>query len=359
MEIDMKTNVLFRLSDMCYKGEKISIKSSDNIELLAGQLLINRILGVAYNNLNLSSLHPEIRKCFDSMNTNLKTKHEIFKCNLNYLTKILQDFPHNYALLKGAYLSSFIYEGGQRTSNDIDILIEDKNISQLQDLFKSHGFIQGRYDRISNTIIPASRMQIIESRLNFGETIPLLKMIDGKPFEIDINFSVDYKPELDGNLVSELLSRKKVVTIDGYNFNTLETVDFLIHLCCHLYKEATTYDWVLSRRDLLLYKFCDINVFVNKFATESFFINLLERIVEFGVEKECFYTFKNSSIIYPSLNDIEGFVSLKNAVKPLDLEFMSQIIYPRERKIFSYDMSFTDWFFCSDRASQLSEVDNK
>jgi hypothetical protein len=347
---------LFLLSDALLK-EKVQITSNDDIELLMGHIILNRVVKIAYNNLELDSLSTDFYKAIYALKENYEKQHIKFKDNLYYLSTILKKSKSKYALLKGAFLSTVLFDHGQRTSNDIDILVEGKNVAEIQSLLLEEGFIQGRYNRKENTIIPASRKEIIESRMNFGETIPFFKIINSSPFEVDINFSIDFKPDDDRNLVPELLSNTTVVTIQDEEFNTLNMVDFLIHLCCHLYKEATTYDWVLYRRDLMLYKFSDINVFLHRFGDEAFFPILINHIRKYHVEKECYYTFENSSIIYPNMDYIQGFSQLKDAIKPSNLDFMKQIVYPREKKLFRYNMDFMKWFFYPNRIERLEEID--
>jgi len=347
---------LFLLSDALL-NEKVQIASNDNIELLMGNIILNRIVKIAYNNLDLNTLSADFYKAIQALKESCEKQHLKFEGNLYYLSTLLENIKFKYALLKGAFLSTVLFDNGNRTSNDIDILVEGKNVAEIQSLLINNGFIQGRYIREDNTIISASRKEIIESRMNFGETIPFFKMIDGSPFEVDINFSVDFKPGDNRNLVSELLRDTTTIPIKDQKFYTLNMLDFVIHLCCHLYKEATTYDWVLYRRDLMLYKFSDINVFLHRFGDEEFFNALTNRIKKYNVEKECYYTFENSSIIYPNLKNIKWFNIAKEEIKPYSLNFMKQIIYPREKKLFEYNLSFVDWFFCPNRIEKLREID--
>ena len=155
------------------------------------------------------------------------------------------------------------------------------------------------------------------------------------------------------------LSNTIFATFENVEFRTLNPIDFIIHLSCHLFKEATNYDWVIRRRDLMLYKFCDINVFMHKYGTQKFFSSLANYIKKYNLQKECYYTLENASIIYPRLNKLEGYHSLKHFIRTNDLTFMKQIIYPREKVLYQYDMSFTDWFFCHNRVDHLRVVTNE
>ena len=278
----------------------------------------------------------------------------MYKQQLKHLSSVLSIAIFDYSLLKGAFLSTNLYEPGQRVSNDFDILISSENISKLQKLLTDSGFIQGRVNS-SNEIVPATRKEILESRLNYGQTVSFAKIVENSPLIIDINFSLDFKAAAN-NIVEEFLNDTIDATFEDICFKTLSPVKFLLHLACHLYKEATTFDWVVGRRDLILYKFCDIYMFIHKYGTTEYFFALTEQIKKYGLERECYYTFEKASIIYPALNEINVFLKLKESIKPEKMDFMKQIIYPREKKLFKYDMSFTDWFLYPDRVSQLEEI---
>lgn len=347
-------DLLFKLcSPNC--GNKIKVDGAINIEELFGQIVLNKMVGVVYEKVELKSLNIELQKAIMILQKKYIYINIVLKKHLKYLINILVNFEKNYSLLKGAFLSTNVYSEGQRISNDLDILISSENVSDLQKLLLDNKFIQG-FLTDSNEIKPATRKEIIEAKMNFGETVPFIKIIDNEPLVIDINFSMDYKVASEKELIREMLARTEYATFEDVKFKVLNPIDFLIHLSCHLYKEATTYDWVIRRKDLMLYKFCDINVFINKYGSNEYFCNLVKWIKKYKFEKECYYTFENSSIIYPELNDIDGFKSMKESIKPDNLDFMKQIIYPRKKKLYQYDMNFTDWFFCHDRVSKLKEI---
>ncbi len=349
-------NLLFALSDP-FTEEKINLENIVNAEELFGLVVLNKMVGVVYDNIELNTLHGELRKALTILREDYLNKSELFKQQLKYLSTILDGYDKDYSLLKGSFLTSNIYKSGHRVSNDFDILMNSSNISSLQKLLISNGFVQG-YVKKSNEIQEATRREIIDSKMNFGETVPFVKIVENKPMVIDLNFSLDYKAAEDNNLINEMLSNTIFATFENIKFRVLNPIDFIIHLSCHLYKEATTYDWVIRRRDLMLYKFCDINVFMHKYGTQEFFSLLANYIKQYNLQKECYYTFENASIIYPRLNKLEGYQSLKDLIRPNDLSFMKQIIYPRKKLLYQYDMSFTDWFFCYNRVDHLRVISN-
>ena len=274
---------IFLLADV-YQDRKVKIEPEDNIEFVIGSIIANRIINIAYDNLEISSLPKEVIKILKVLKKNNEKSYDEFIYKMRYLSLLLKDLPCQYALLKGAYLTTKLYPKGKRTSNDIDILINGSDLTVLQERLLEDGFIQGEISE-SGDIKKASRRDIIMSRMNYGETIPFVKMISKDvKLEVDVNFSLDYKPDTSDD-VENMLRKTVMICFGDFSFYTLCPEDFIIHLCCHLYKEATVVNWVKDRRDLMLYKFSDINVFLHTFRNEDFFAKLVDRIHELKLEK--------------------------------------------------------------------------
>ena len=321
-------------------------KELDYIYIL-GQLLYNRIGGVAYyvleKSLSMGKLNREFKNTLIAIYETNIVKNESFRKSLNFLASILGEVDFPYALLKGSYLSG-LYLPGMRTSNDIDILINFENISDISTILLDNGFVQG-YIR-NNEIVPATRTQIISSQMNRGETVPFIKEISYphmKFLEIDINISLDFKPEKDHSIVKKFLENSvaDIKTKNG-NLYTLAKDDFLIQLCVHLYKEATVYDWVKFGRDQGLYKYLDIYLMLNEFEN---IINY-EKINSLGLQKECYY----------ALNGVNRLFDLKIPLENIninDVSFLNNITDFANKKEYKYDMDFIDWIFCAKRKDAL------
>ena len=255
-DIIMNRELIFKLSDALL-DEKVTVEDED-WELLLGQIVTNRVVGIAYKNLKKSEVKManEIEQCLKSTLDYNVRKTKDYIDNVKYIGTIMSEASFNYALLKGAYLATKVYEIGNRTSNDIDIFLHSSDLTECQEILEKNGFIQGYF--ANGEIIPATRREILMARMNYGETVPFLKMVNGNLLELDLNFSLDFKPSGNSEIMCKMLSDVCYVELDDIGFKTLKLTDFIIHLCAHLYKEATTYDWVVGRRDLNLYKFINI-----------------------------------------------------------------------------------------------------
>lgn len=345
--------LIFALSDVFCDSIEGNYENINQAELL-GYICTNRFTGIAFKNMYKCSVRWQ-KECKDVLGTMYEKnvqKSKAFKHFVCELAAILEKAEFMYVLLKGAYLSTLLYEEGMRTSNDIDILIQEEDIEKCQHLLESNGFIQG-YIEEGKKIRPASRREIIMSRMNYGETVPFVKRIDDEILEIDINFSLDFKPEQGVSRVKQLLEKREQVTFEDSAYYTLNQYDFFIHLCCHLYKEATTINWVQMGRDLQLYKFSDINLFFRKILVLLDIDTLVKRIKEYQTEEECYYTIINASKIYPQITELDFYNYLIQGIKPKNLEFMNQIVNPETGEKYSYDMSFEDWFFAEDKIKFL------
>ena len=147
--------LLYKLSDEM-SNEKINLADYGvDLDKLFCSIIKNKIIGIAYDKIIDTFNNRELRKAFISLYEKNLQSTDIFCDNLIYLSSMLSGCKIKYALLKGAFLTTQLYKKGHRTSNDIDILINPNDISELQDVLKSNGFVQGKYDFINNVIIPA------------------------------------------------------------------------------------------------------------------------------------------------------------------------------------------------------------
>ena len=356
MFMNRLVKTLFQISDM-YMEEDNVLEVINDYSLFIGEICMNRITGIAYKNLEKCHklrLPKEIENIlFASYKDNIN-RAERFIEKLKYLASIFENANFPYVFLKGAFLTTQLYPKGYRTSNDIDVLIKETDISLCQSILSMNGFVQGYYNRNEKRIIPATRKEILFARMNFGETVPFVKMFGHSELYVDLNFSVDFKPiSPDNNLIDFFLDNRKKVSFQEMEFYSLDECDFLIHLCCHLYKEATTIEWVKEHRDLQLYKFSDINVFLHRFNGDIFWEELKNRIIRYGVQKECYYTFNRVLLIYPQLKAISGFVKIVEMIRNDNDVYLNIIVEPKTGKEFVYELPFEEWFITHNKLEYL------
>lgn len=329
------------------------LKSYAATSEVLGMLFANRMTGVAYHVLKetvlLDLVDREFRNSLRNASLlNEKINEDFLGC-LKFLTTELDACGVPYALLKGAYLCHW-YPKGCRTSNDIDVLLAPEDVGKVSARLKMAGFKQGHMK--NGVFVPATRQEIIESKMTRGETVPFIKETKlpfMKHLEVDLNFSLDYKNS-DDTVLKEMLARTQVMTVGSAKIRTLDPSDFMLHLCSHLYKEATTVPWIRMKRDMTFYKFCDIYGLLQDF-TESDLDALISKSIDLSVQKEVLYC----------LGGIEAFfgpVYSKSYDELMKEEIgLNEVIAPTEKKTYRYtEKDIKKRFFVKDRMSLLKEV---
>lgn len=325
---------------------------------LLGYLCFNRLAGLVYS--NIRKYQYEIPN--DQFLFALENMFNAQKIRCNILRKEIQlinsacmnkDFP--FALLKGSILSATIYQDGQRVSNDIDILINSGDITNLTDTVKSLGYIQGEYDIGTSKIIIPTRREIVYRRMNWGEAFPLVKTFKKdivKFLEIDINFSISWVPE-DGSTVKEMLSN--TASYGESNLQSLSLEDFLIHLLMHLYKELILFDCVEVMRDMEFYKFIDIVRFFESYSKKLNVDSLYEKIEKFSLENYIYTALLYIKNIFEDYVSIPILDTLLSYLECNGAKIEDTIQVPEKQKKYSYKGSFMDRIFDPCRVNHLQE----
>lgn len=325
-----------------------------------GQLLYHRMGSVAYH--TLCHLDPpgvsnrEVRSILEAISLSDHEKANNMEQCLELLGDVLSPAEFPYALLKGSYLL-YLYPRGLRTSNDIDILIQPDDVARLERRLKAAGFEQG-YLR-QGTFVPAARSEIVTARMNRGETVPFIRRVDlpHKPYmEVDINFSLDFKATQQSDTVAVLLKNvQPMIPCRHTHLYTLEPIDFLIHLCAHLFKEATTYTWVAWGRDLSLYKFTDLYLLLRRqFDTAARCEELSRRIVLYGMQKECYYALYYTAFLFSLRADCWDKLLL--TIRPDDTAYLKEIYRPDNRTTYRYAPPFDEWLFAGHKTAALQPL---
>ncbi len=338
------------------KIEKLLLAEPDLATVL-GYLLQNRVAGIAYATLHKTNtmeltdpvFHRTLRKVYFEQRNRTKA----FKDALRKMDKLLTDCRGLYGMLKGTYLCN-IYPEGMRISNDIDLLVEKKNLAKIEEALRNAGLKQGYIK--NGKFVPATRKEIIFAGMMKGETVPYIMETGdtAMPYlEIDLNFALGYKNEAPDR-VSTMLSKVVRHNFGNIAIETLDKDDFLIHLCAHLYKEASAYPWVKMGRDLSLYKFTDIYLLIEDYKKPAF-IRLANRMRTAGCEKECWYALSYTKALFDIHNpDLDAFLK---EYAPDDADLMHKVDCPELKTEMIYtEHDLVKRFFENNRKALLKEV---
>ena len=321
-----------------------------------GHLFFNRMGAVAYGTLQKHGLLGRVNREFRSSlqgvyEQNIERNKSFFTC-VRYVFDILLGCDCKYAMLKGAYLCGH-YPIGYRTSNDIDLLIMPEHVTEVGNVLVAEGFKQGNIR--NGEFIPATRKEIIESKMMRGETVPYIKQMDlpyMKYLEVDVNFSLDYKNS-DIESMKVMLDRVIETEVNGISVQTLDSYDFFVHLCSHLYKEATTLPWIEMMRDMTLYKYCDIYMIIDTMS-EADMLGMFARAQELGMGKICAFSILQTAELFDLQNQF--CVDVAKTILREDPCFIYKVTSPKNKKTFVYrETSALERLFSDNRKGLLKE----
>ena len=325
--------------------------------VVLGHLFFNRMQAVAYGTLKKHGLLGKVNREFrNSLKgayiQNIEKNNSFFQC-VELIDDALAECKCKYAMLKGAYLCK-AYPAGYRTSNDIDLLVHPKDVTEVGNALLKANFKQGNVR--NGKFESATRKEIIESKMMRGETVPYIKEINlpGMQFlEVDINFSLDYKPG-DTDLLNEMMNNTQFVKLGDFRVRTLRGDDFFVHLCSHLYKEATTLPWIEMMRDMTLYKYADIYMLLSDMSKTEI-DTLFARAKQTDTEKICAFAVSQMSELFNFENHYA--VDKANEILKSDPDFIHKVISPKDKKTYLFtEKSVAARFFADDRKSLLEEV---
>lgn len=305
-----------RLILLCARGILKEEHIRDIQAIMADRLDWKEILyqGITHRTLNLMYYHLKNLGLTDKIEEEvlkvMKTQSKVYMFrNKTYFAEIKTIFTElsangiRAAILKGNFLAAKVYPTIEtRTFNDLDLLINIEDGGKIISILEKLGYTQGSYDEKSDQIIPSSRKQKLIQQMASYELQESLKKTDNPfvpLFQVDLNFDVLWGGSCPYKIdTAELLERAIQVDIDGAKTNILNYEDFLLQLSCHLYKEAVLLNWINDLRDLKIYKFADIMMFIERFSNEIKWDELIAFCHKTNCEKIIYYAFYYVNLMF-------------------------------------------------------------
>lgn len=340
------------------------LKEKLDLSEILGHMTYNRTAGIAYQSLRKINA-PFFNREFEMALFLIHQVQELrTKSHNKYITQIAKamnesGIPH--AFLKGSILAHSIYPSGCRISSDIDILLNGDDLTATSNVFKELGFIQGFHDENENVVVPATRRELVNYRMNYGEVVPFRKVVDEPGInliEIDINFSLDWLPHGTEEAVKNFIAQSENYVFDnGQKVSALPKEYFLAHLCVHLFKEARVVTWVEWQRDMGLYKFVDIYGFLTDPHFEMNWDKFIELIQENNIVEECYYSLEYTRTFFPVLSDDQDFMKMLDRIKPANTDYLEEVIDGGDNDIkYKWTEGLLSRFFDLKRIDLLEKV---
>jgi hypothetical protein len=353
---------------LCSRGVLNESHIAEIKAIMEGRLDWKEILyqGITHRTLNLMYYHLKnlglTGKVEEEVLKVMKTQSKVYMLrNKTYFAEIklifdkLNESGIRVAILKGNFLAAKVYPAIEtRTFNDLDFLIDVRDGDKIVKILEDLGYIQGEVDDATGEIIPSTRKQKMLQQLASNELQECLKKTDN-PFtpmlQVDLNFDVLWK----GNCpcvidTPELLGRAIDVDIDGAKTYILNYEDFLVQLACHLYKEAVLLHWINDLRDLKIYKFADIMMFVEKFNSKIRWDELVAFCRRVKCEKIIYYAFYYVNLMYGQVIP----EAVMEALEPEDKAFLDEYGIENEQPS-KWQFDFFTRMFETSRVLEVSE----
>lgn len=326
------------------------------IEIL-GYLCYHRVAGLAYENIkaiNVRKLDFPVFFAIYMIHQSQSIRTELQKEYIKVISSALceSDIPHVF--LKGSVLSSTLYPIGARAFNDIDILVSKESVKSVKKVLCALGFSQGKYNYKKGVVDNFSQDVIKQSINTRGEVAPFVKIVDEKTIktiDVDVNFSLDWKPDGSDGAVRHFLNEKVLVPVDeNSSIYSLKKEHLFIHLCTHFYKDSVLIDIVKKRKVLDLYKFVDVYTFIQTYFDGIDVERIFDDSVKYGFDRHMFFTLNYISKVFPDVLVIKNVDALFQKYNYMNDDIMTVIfdqcnteIKLKDRsslidRLFSYDI---------------------
>ena len=216
------------------------------------------------------------------------------------ITEIFEQEKIDYIFMKGFDIIDKLYAQKSpyiREFNDLDILVLEDDLTKVEKLFLKQGYVFGVYNNQDDTILPASRYDIIRMRMDSHQIETFVKKVayDEKglvpgPIYIDVNFTIfdGGKNSVPISTRELLLNRVKRISFNNIEYYSLSCYDTFLQLVYHLYRE-TKFEMLKDEElDVTLHKFCDIHEYLLK-MDGSWDINVLRNMIQRNELQEVFW----------------------------------------------------------------------
>lgn len=269
-----------------------TVKDQVNWDLIVKLAAKNRVLGLLHNNLLKTEILNDMPiyyiQMLEDFGDSTSFRNDIKLEELSKLRIAAKQIGIPFAPVKGGYLIDNIYKNRRlRATNDIDALIKRKDIQRVHDMMSSNGYLQGEYDKANNAVLKSDRNKKMLYKTKMYNLLPYIKIDHNNPNNIvffDLSFALDFS--LNSVPIDEMLDMA-ISTEKGIE---LLPEHFLIHICCHHYREASNVAWIMLGKDFNLIKFCDVREFILQKMDSDSITKAIQFAKKHGLEKAIYFT---------------------------------------------------------------------
>ena len=188
-----------------------------------------------------------------SEETGIQIRNRIIFSNLRNFFEKIYHIP--YVLVKGEALSIQAYgKEGKRNYSDIDILINTKDIGEVEKILVEEGFTS----HIQEVSIEERKRRVLHM-LYSHQIVPYFKKVHGIMIEIDINFDI-YWGGFEGKKkeIEILLNRAIDCEIYDCKVKILPPLEAAMQLVLHNYKDLNSVFHLINKGGMKAYLYWDV-----------------------------------------------------------------------------------------------------
>lgn len=251
-------------------------------------VIINKVPGLFFYNIERLGLanhvHLLVYQILKFYYIGTQERNKIFLKELNEIRSEFSSKGIRCIPLKGAYLLGRLYKDiGSRSINDLDLMIDNEQIEAVINAIEYMGYVAGDYDRSNKEIVRYSRAKEITWKLKMNNLPSYVKAVNSQYVDY---FAIDFALTLD---LERDLKPVRIMLHDAAE-DYLRPAHFFIHLCCHLYKEATGAIWIYLNSDINLIKFCDVREYIINFMDNSSLEEAIDFTNKYNFGKPIYFT---------------------------------------------------------------------
>ena len=259
---------------------------------------------------------------FNAMYYSNSLRNKDYLAELVTIDRLLKENDIEILCAKGAFLIHNLYNIHSRSVSDMDVFARESDLKRITRVLTENGYqFSNKFDWSELAIIPMSRKQELFWQLESHNLPPLSKKSDNPflgAFNIDVSTKFFLKTDRYSFDIDGLFSRADTFSLNDSTLNVLCKEDFLIHLCCHLFREAKSDACMHIGQDLNLIKFCDINEFINRFEDGIDWDLFVQIIKDNGIAEPVYFSLYYTKLIYNN----DSIDEILQRIEPENMDFL-------------------------------------
>lgn len=368
-KIENEVKLILKLSKLSPSYDEIEavknilIKGDFSPSKFFSNMFEHRVTQIIYWNLVQNKLqgylHLKWRHVLENYSNYVRKRNEIIYAQMASIFEEFNKLNILFAPLKGTMLLHTTYgDYSLRYGHDIDILVQEKDLSTITTFLLEKGFIQCLFDKETGEMVPATKKQKIFHRMSTHELVPFYLKTDTPECNyimLDIQFDIfnrakNMRQYFDHQKLFESLVPTKSQILGDITF--LKAEYNILQLASHLYQDATRILSIRERKDLELIKFIDLYEYTKRNISNVDWEKFAVEIIEYNLQHILYFSLFYCEQLLGSLIPEE----FMRRIKPIDLEYLDSYGVEEEKSI-KWEKPFMERMFNPNRVKEINNID--